>query len=165
MRNWDAHAQAFRQAHRKRWEQERKQMDEAMRKAQEREALIRVLSPYFNAALVFCLVALGCTSIYIQYNSQTRSAQKFQNFSPEQDPIPPYFKSKTGSEKEADHLVAAVDPHRKYHTRWEEVNEAIQRRNDFYRALLTPDEVREARAAAPSQPDKFGAQQPQAVRL
>ena len=60
-------------------------------------------------------------------------------------------------------MVAAVDPHRKFYTRWDEVNEAIQRRNDFYRALLTPDEVREARAVAAR--EKLNAQQTQAVRL
>ena len=49
-------------------------MDESIRKTQEQEALVRLLSPYFNAGLIFCLLALGCTSL--TFNTAVTTARR-----------------------------------------------------------------------------------------
>jgi hypothetical protein len=147
MKSWNSGAQAHRQAHKKQWEQQKRQMDEDIRKASEKDAVRRMLAPYFNVALILSLIAVGCTSLYIQYQSRNRKSTR-HNFAPDGE-APTYmsrpYRYQQQNPRESileDSQSPSLDPHKKYTTRWEDINEALQRRNDFYRQLLTPEDTR-----------------------
>lgn len=111
------------------------------------EALRSKLQPYFNIALVASLIALGATSLYIQYRARSKP-RTHQNFAPSAEELPTYF-SRYRTQQRLDASVPdhdhepyhPIDPHRKYQTKWDEINESVERRDDFYRALLRGDET------------------------
>lgn len=134
------------------WNEDRRRMEEQMRKSEQMEALRRMMQPYFNLALVLSLIALGATSLYIQYQSRGKP-RAHQNFAPAEDDMPTYFskyraeqqqhqqQQQLASQPREAEPYPPVDPHRKYHTKWDDINESVKRRDDFYRALLRGDET------------------------
>lgn len=149
---------SYRYYNRANWEEDRRRMDDQMRKSEQTEALRRLLQPYFNLALAVSLVALGITSLYLQYRARSKP-RTYQNFAPAEDDIPTYFSkhrqassaassSDSGSPQHSD-PYHPVDPHRKYQTKWEEINESVKRRDDFYRALLRGDQTIQTSSNSP----------------
>jgi curved DNA-binding protein CbpA len=139
---WDD-MKAHRHSRRSEWQDMHKEMKEEMRRSNEREALRKMLSPYFNAALVLSLLALGAGSLYLQYRNRGQPGH-VRSFSSSTEPSE-YIGNRGVPKNKSTHSIVedptdyhTMDPHRKYHTKWDEINQAVKRRDDFYRALLRP---------------------------
>lgn len=143
-------------SHRHQWSHMHKAMDEDIRRNQEHDALVKKLSPYFNAALILSLIAIGATSLYLQHRNRGPPAhvRSFSSIAQNKDDVFPKRKNakNDGSpiilEEAEDYRL--VDPHYKYHTRWDHINEAVTKRDDFYRTLLSPRSARPTPVPEPS---------------
>jgi len=142
-------------SHRHQWKHMHKEMDEEIRRNQEHDALVRKLSPFFNAALILSLVAIGATSLYLQYRNRgpPGHVRSFSSVAQSPDDIAKVRNAKNDFSKlvlqEAEDY-RLVDPHHKYRTRWDDINEAVKKRDDFYRTLLAPNATRPEPRSEPS---------------
>lgn len=133
-----------------------KEMDEEIRRNQAHDALVRKLSPIFNAALILSLVAIGATSLYLQYRNRgpPGHVRSFSSAAQSPDDVhqrgknPKNDVSKLILQEAEDYRL--VDPHHKYRTRWDDINDAVKKRDDFYRTLLTANASRPETRPEPS---------------
>lgn len=135
----------YRESRHKTWNATNQRMDEEMRKSDEMEAIRRRIAPIFNILLVLSLAAIGGTALYVQYHERKNSSH-IRHFAA------PSSSDAEGGQPDTrlyQPLPAEDYPGvynynqapKRFTTRWDEVQEAVRRRDEFYRALLRNDEA------------------------
>lgn len=144
----------YRETRHKAWNTQNSKMDEQMRKSDQMEAVRKRLAPLFSFLLACSLAIIGGSALYVQFQDRKHTGPT-RHFASEQNPDVPadqqhpkmvYPPAAMDYTEAYPRQYAEPGPNKRYITRWEEVHEAVKRRDEFYRALLRNDD---ATVAAP----------------
>lgn len=135
----------YRETRHKAWSAQNSKMDEEMRRSDEMDGLRKRVMPFFNAMLVVSLVAIGGASLWVQLNDRkaTGPTRHFASEKTPEVPLAQQIPHMVYPPPAMDYTEAYPRHHapKRYSTRWEEVHEAVRRRDEFYRALLRNEET------------------------
>lgn len=133
------------------WYRDNQAMDEEIRKSEEMERVRRRLMPYFNLFLVGSLLVMAGGSLYMQYSRRynrdpdTSGQRNFRVAVGDDDHgYTPVLNSRKGvfytpppADFSDEHSTSTMyASNQKYQTRWDDIQDSVRRRDQFYRSLL-----------------------------